>query len=151
MIELDEQRCLRILDETDTAHLACIADGEPYVTAMSFVMVDGVCYFRTARGRRVDALRSDPRVCVEVSRRTDGDGWESVLFTGTAGFVPEDDTATRAPVVAAFLHKYRAPALAAAITSVLPSERPLIAVVPERITGRASGGGFAANTLPGRL
>jgi len=151
MIELDEQRCRVILDEAETAHLACIAEGEPYVTAMSFVMVDGVCYFRTARGRRVDALHSDPRVCVEVSRHTDGDGWESVVFWGRATFVAEDDTETRAPVVAAFLRKYRAPALAAAITSVLPTERPLIAVAPERITGRASGGGFSANMLPGRL
>lgn len=151
MIELDEQRCLAILEETDTAHLACIADGEPYVTAMSFVMVEGVCYFRTARGRRVTALRSDPRVCVEVSRSTAGDRWESAMFFGEARFMPDEDTHVRAPVVAAFLHKYRAPALAAAITAVLPTEHPMFAVVPERLSGRASGGGFEANTLPGRL
>jgi len=151
MIELDEQRSQAILDETDTAHVACIAEGEPYVTAMSFVMVSGLCYFRTARGRRVTALQEDPRVCVEVSRPTVGDGWESVLFFGEARFIPEEDTQTRAPVVAAFLRKYREPAFAAAITTVLPTEHPMFAVVPERLSGRASGGGFAANTQPGRL
>jgi len=151
MIELDEERCRLILQGTDTAHLACLADGEPYVTAMSFVMVAGECCFRTARGRRVTALRSDPRVCVEVSRPSVGDGWESVVFSGVARFIPEDDTEARAEVVAAFLRKYRAPALAATITSVLPTEHPMFAVLPERMTGRASGGGFEANTLPGRI
>jgi nitroimidazol reductase NimA-like FMN-containing flavoprotein (pyridoxamine 5'-phosphate oxidase superfamily) len=149
MIELDERRCVAVLEETDTAHLACIADGEPYVTPMSFVMIDGVCYLRTAPGRRVTALRAEPRVCVEVSRPTAGDGWESVIFWGEAQLV--DDAETKADVIAALIRKYRAPALAASITTVLPAEHPVIAVTPERLTGRASGGGFEANTNPGRL
>ena len=149
MIDIDEARGQAILEQTPTAHVACIADGEPYVTPMSFVMVDDVFYMRTGNGRRVSALRADPRVCVEVSRPTVGEGWESVVFWGEARFI--DDIETRATVVAAFLHKYHGPTFRASITRVLPEELPMIAISPERLSGRASGGGFETNTWPGRL
>jgi nitroimidazol reductase NimA-like FMN-containing flavoprotein (pyridoxamine 5'-phosphate oxidase superfamily) len=149
MIELDEGHCRLILEEAPTAHLACVADGEPYVTPLSFVMIDGTCYLRTSEGRRLSALRQDPRVCVEVSRPTLGEGWESVVFWGEARLV--DDLDTRAAVVAALIHKYREPVFSASITTVLPQEHPVIAIVPQRLSGRAAGGGFETNTRPGRL
>jgi hypothetical protein len=150
MIELTPEECRDLLEDGRVAHIAQVDRGEPYVTPMSYVMLRGDLCFRSGPGRRLDALRRDPRVCVEVSRpRADG-GWESVVFRGTARLV--DDTALEAEAIAALLAKYHSEtALGFSAPAVFPEERPVLAITPEQVTGRASGGGLSAATRPGRL
>lgn len=150
MIDLTPEESARILDEGRVAHIAVLAAGEPYVTPMSYVIVDGHMYFRTGPGRRVDALRASPRVCVEVTILREDDAWESALFWGEARFV--DDAARRADVVAALLRKYHtASALGSSSPSFLREEHPIIAITPESTTGRASGRDLGPKMRPGRL
>lgn len=150
MIDLTPEECERILDEGYIAHIGVVSDGEPYVTPMSYVMLDGDLLFRTGTGRRADALRRSPLCCVEVTILREGDAWESALFWGDARFIEEPDT--RAEVVAALLHKYHSESpLGSSNPSILPEEHPIIAITPERLTGRASGRGLSAESRPGRL
>lgn len=150
MIDLTVEECRRILAEGRIAHIACTSEGEPYVTPMSYVIIEGDLYFRTGPGRRVNALREQPHVCVEVTILRGGDAWESALFWGRARFV--EDSTTRSEVVAALLRKYHTEsALGASTPSVLPKEHPIVAITPQRLTGRASGGGLTPKTRPGRL
>ncbi|MDX1691253.1 MAG: pyridoxamine 5'-phosphate oxidase family protein, partial [Acidimicrobiia bacterium] len=86
MDELSIEQSERILAEQRVAHLGLVDDGEPYVTPLSYVVLDGDVYYRTGPGRRHDALASDPRVCVEVTRNDDA-GWVSVIFWGEARVV----------------------------------------------------------------
>jgi nitroimidazol reductase NimA-like FMN-containing flavoprotein (pyridoxamine 5'-phosphate oxidase superfamily) len=117
---------------------------------MSFVMLGGDFVFRTGTGRRLTGLRSDPRVCVEVSRPREDTGWESVLLWGRARLV--DDPRLEAEAVAALLAKYHSEsALGFSAPAIYPEERPVMAISPERVTGRASGAGLSAATRPGRL
>lgn len=150
MIHLTPAECTRILTDGRIAHIACESNNEPYVTPMSFVRIGEEFYFRTGEGRRVDALRAKPRVCIEVTILRESDDWESVIFWGNARFV--DDPRERSDVVAALLHKYHAEsALSTSTPAPLSGLLPIVAVTPEDITGRASGGGFTAKTRPGRL
>lgn len=150
MIELGPEECAQLLEEGRVAHIGCLSDGEVYVTPMSYVMIDGTMYFRTVPGRRTRALRENPHVCVEVSRGTGDDGWESVLFWGDAEFVA--DESREAEVVAALLRKYHAEsALGTGQPRILPKETPVISIAPDRMEGRASGGGLSTPTRPGRL
>jgi nitroimidazol reductase NimA-like FMN-containing flavoprotein (pyridoxamine 5'-phosphate oxidase superfamily) len=150
MKELPPEVCRHIIGEERIAHLAQIDDGEPYITPLSYVLHEGDLVFRTAPGRRVEALRRDPNVCVEVSRETPGSGWESVIFWGTARFV--DDPSVEATVVSALLAKYHTEsALGFSSPSIFPEDRLVVAVTPERMTGRASGGDLSTETRPGRL
>ncbi len=150
VIELSAADCERILGEGRVAHIAHASDGQPYVTPMSYVMVEGDLYFRTGIGRRVDAIRANPRSCIEVTILRDGEAWESVVFWGDARFI--DDPDERSRVVAALLSKYHSEtALGSPSPSMLPVEYPIVAITPESITGRASGGGLTTKTRPGRL
>ena len=150
MMELTPDNCWDIIHDERVAHLAQIDDGEPYVTPLSYVIHDGDFLFRTAAGRRVDALRHNPRVCVEISRGKPDGGWESVVFWGDARFV--DDPSTEANIVGALLAKYHSESvLGFSSPSIFPEERYLIAITPERLSGRASGGGLSTETRPGRL
>jgi nitroimidazol reductase NimA-like FMN-containing flavoprotein (pyridoxamine 5'-phosphate oxidase superfamily) len=150
VIELTADDCQRILTDGRIAHIACTSQGEPYVTPMSFVMIEGDFYFRTGPGRRVDGLRSAPRACIEVTILREGDAWESVVFWGTSRFI--DDPTERSRVVEALLHKYHTDTVLGASTpSIVPTDLPIVAVTPESVTGRASGGGLTSKTRPGRL
>ena len=150
MIELTTAQCEEILEAAQVAHVGVVDAGEPYVTPMSFVMVDGDLATRTGPGRRIDAMRTAPRVCVEVSRTRDDGGWESVVFWGAARFV--EDPNIQADVVARLLAKYHSEsAFSLSSNSVGPSQRHVIVVTPDKITGRASGSGFSATLKPGRL
>jgi hypothetical protein len=149
MTPLNVVECAQVLEQARVAHLACIAAGEPYVTPMSFVMIGGVLYFRTALGRRVDALRQDPRVSVSAAKIGEDDSWRSVLIRGTARFV--DDRRIEEDVVAALIHKYGNSPLSFSKPTILPKERPVVAVDPVETTGRASGDPLSPGIHPGRV
>lgn len=150
MIDLTIEESRQILQQGHVAHIGVIYEGEPYVTPMSYVMIDGDLHFRTGPGKRADALRGEPRCCVEVTILKEGTAWESVLFWGDARFI--EDPNRRSDVVAALLRKYHTDRpIASSSGSFLPEEHPIIAITPERITGRASGRDFSPKTRPGRL
>lgn len=150
MIDLSPEEAQQVLEDGYFAHVACAVNDEPYVTPMSYAMIDGVFYFRTGEGRRTDVLRRNPSVCIEVTRLKEGNAWESAIFWGEAVFI--DDLDTRASVVQALLQKYHDETpFASSSPSPLEEVLPIVSVAPERLTGRASGGGFGAKTRPGRL
>lgn len=150
MIDLTPEECARVLEEGYVAHIGVVSDGVPYVTPMSYVILGGEVCFRTGPGRRVEALRTDPRCCVEVTILRESDTWESVLFWGSARFI--DEPGERSEVVAAILHKYHTESpLGSSSPPFLPKEHPIIAIRPEDLTGRASGRELGQQTRPGRL
>lgn len=149
MRDLTVDECRAVLQQGRIAHIACLWNGEPYVTPMSYVVIDGTVYFRTRPGRRVEALKADPRACVEVSILHNQSDWDSVVFWGDVEFVTDPDR--EADVIAALLHKYEEPVLGISRPRILYREYPVMAITPQRITGRASGGRLGERTLPGRL
>ncbi|MDP2624191.1 MAG: pyridoxamine 5'-phosphate oxidase family protein [Actinomycetota bacterium] len=149
MTTLNAAECAQVLEQARVAHVACIADGEPYVTPMSFVMIGGVLYFRTALGRRVDALRQDPRVSVSAAKIGEDDSWRSVLIQGTARFV--DDGRIEEDVIAALIHKYGNSPLSVSKPAILPEESPVVAVDAAEMTGRSSGDPLSPGIHPGRV
>ena len=149
MIDLDEQQSLAVLERGKVAHLGCISEGEVYVTPLSYVVLDGVIYSRTMPGRRTRALKENPQLCLEVSVVLDP-GWESVVLWGTAEFV--EDAAVRERVVEALLAKYHSnESLTAPPRARGPISPVVLAIRPDRMEGRAAGGGLTPSTRPGRL
>jgi uncharacterized protein len=70
--EIEDRAGLRaILEEADACRLAFAAGGQPYIVTMNFGYVwEGafpLLYFHCAKaGRKLDMMRSDPRVCFEL-------------------------------------------------------------------------------------
>lgn len=151
MNELTWDRCRDILVDSRVAHLAVISDGDPYVSPISYVVVGDAICIRTGDGKRVDALRLHPRVCVEVSEYDEVNGdWESVIIWGTAEFVENDRHAQE--IIFAFIEKYR-DVLGSPLNpgSVLPEAEVIIRIPIEDSTGRDSGNYFSVRRRPGRL
>jgi nitroimidazol reductase NimA-like FMN-containing flavoprotein (pyridoxamine 5'-phosphate oxidase superfamily) len=142
----------RLLANEPVAHVAVVADGDPYVTPVSFVWDDDALWFRTMPGRRLDAMASHPRVSCEVSRfHVETGYWESVVIDGAAETVT--DAAIEADMMAAIRAKYRRITRMALDLppDILPNVGVVIKVVPDHVSGRGSGRGIDGPSLPGAL
>lgn len=151
MNELTPERCQAILTESMVAHMAVISDDEPYVSPISYVVVGDALCLRTGAGRRVDAIRESPRVCVEAAEFDSSTGyWESVIVWGDAEFVEDDSEAEE--IVMALLQKYRN-AFDSPLNpgSPFPEAGIVLRIPIDEMSGRGSGSFFSARTRPGRL
>jgi len=111
-------------------------------------MGDGIV-FRTVARRRIEAIKANPRVCVEVTCN-DESGRESVILWGEARFL--DETSVRADVIAALLSKYQSESvLGLSPPAGYLQEKLVVAIRPDEITGKSSGSGLHTETRPGRI
>lgn len=153
METLTEVEAMKILSEAKVAHLGVISEGDPYVTPMSFVVYGELIIFRTQPGRKLRAIRENPRVCIEASRFDEESGdWASVMVVGTAR--ESDDRQVGEVAVQKLFEKY-SQALGSPLNrgglQPVPGLPHVIEVVIEEVSGVSSGGGFSPRTRPGRL
>ncbi len=124
----DPAAVLDVLARGEVLHLAMIAAGAPYVVPLSFAAVPGpegapleglrLLLHGAREGKKIDALRADPRVCFAVSvdvavrpsaRACDFSvGYRSVIGDGRARFV--EDLAEKARMLSVVSARYGAPA-----------------------------------------
>jgi hypothetical protein len=154
MEPLAREQAFDLLGREPVAHLGVILDGEPWVYPMSFVVDGDRILFRTLAGAKLDAIRANPRVCVEVSSFDAETGnWESAIVRGTARFVDSDQD--RQSVIAQLFDKYAtvmgSPMSAGGGLMPLGGQPYVIEVPIEEISGMSSDGGFRIRTKPGRL
>jgi nitroimidazol reductase NimA-like FMN-containing flavoprotein (pyridoxamine 5'-phosphate oxidase superfamily) len=149
MQELTETEARDLLERAEVAHLGVIADGEPYVTAVSFVISRNLFLFRTGPGRRLRAIESGSPVCVEVSEYDSETGdWASVVAVGPGSVIA--DAALESGTVDALYAKYRK-VIESSLTLGTAVGSVAVAVMLGRISGRSSGKAWAPRTRPGRL
>jgi uncharacterized protein len=82
--ELTLAECHEILFRTTFARLACARDDQPYVVPISFVFdAEYNCLFGFSTvGRKVDWMRANPLVCVEVDDVADRFNWTTIVLFG---------------------------------------------------------------------
>ena len=153
MEQMPDNEAIGFLSRSKVAHIGVISDGVPYVTPMSFVVDGDRILFRTKPGKRLEAIESNPVVCIEASQFDEETGdWTSVVVTGRAEERSDDETTARA--VELLLEKYEAvlgSPLGHGGLQPMASFPHVIEVPIEEITGMTSGQGFSFRTRPGRL
>ena len=112
----DHEEMESLLREALVGCLATVGpDGSPYITPLHFVFYEGKIYFHSAlKGRKVDHIRANPRVCFEVhelikivqgQRACDlSTRYRSVLAFGRARSLPDGDE--KITVLTALAEKY---------------------------------------------
>lgn len=81
--ELHPDEIEAVLHRHHVGRLACLVDGRPYVVPITYAYADGVVYAHTMPGRKLAAMRADPRVAFEVDERWGDLTWRSVVAEGT--------------------------------------------------------------------
>jgi nitroimidazol reductase NimA-like FMN-containing flavoprotein (pyridoxamine 5'-phosphate oxidase superfamily) len=80
--EMTENECLNILTRTKLGRLACAHEHQPYVVPIYFVYEDPYLYGFTTLGQKVEWMRSNPLVCVELDEIVNRTQWMSVVIFG---------------------------------------------------------------------
>lgn len=82
--ELTPGECADVLRGTHLGRLACARDGQPYVVPIHFSYDDErhCVYGFSSVGQKVDWMRNNPLVCLEVEDISDKDHWQTVLVFG---------------------------------------------------------------------
>ena len=80
--QLSQDQSHELLRRKRTARLGCIVDGGPYVVPVNYIF-DGECaYLHSLPGYKIQAMRTDPRVCLQVDEIGDELNWKSVQVFG---------------------------------------------------------------------
>jgi len=100
----DKAELERIMDQAPVLRLGLVADGGPYIVPLNFAREGDVIWLHSgATGRKLDCIRANPEVCVEIDRfislKTGPDAcntwsscYESVIGYGTAEIVEDDES-----------------------------------------------------------
>ena len=78
------------------ARLGCVADGYPYVVPVNYVFDGESAFSHSLPGRKIEAMRASPRVCLQVDEVRDQFHWQSVLAFGTFEELTNPDERSRA-------------------------------------------------------
>lgn len=83
--DLDKKVCMDLLKNNYIGRLAYIAKGEPFIIPITFYYhdEDNTCIISySAEGHKIDSMRANHRVSLEVDEITSVNRWQSVLVRG---------------------------------------------------------------------
>lgn len=80
--ELSHEEAHAMLRRGKIARLGCVADGYPYVVPVNYFFDGADAYSHSLSGRKITALRADPRACLQLDEVEDEYRWRCVLATG---------------------------------------------------------------------
>jgi nitroimidazol reductase NimA-like FMN-containing flavoprotein (pyridoxamine 5'-phosphate oxidase superfamily) len=81
--DITPEMCIELLKRSKVGRLACVKDLQPYVVPISFVYKANHIYGFTTLGQKVDWMRANPRVCLEVDEIISRQNWQSAVVLGT--------------------------------------------------------------------
>ena len=87
--ELTEQECANILAANNMGHLACASDNRPYVVPVTFAFADNYIYSFSLTGQKIEWMRANSHVCLQVDDFGQDRGWKSVVVYGVFEELPD--------------------------------------------------------------
>ena len=71
-----------MLERQVFGRLGCHAQGETYIVPINYVYRDNAIYGHSGEGKKINMLRSNPKVCFQVDEIVDTFKWNSVILWG---------------------------------------------------------------------
>lgn len=86
---LTEKECNDVLARVSFARLGCSRNDQPYVVPVGIAYEPGYIYIFSTRGKKIDWMRENPKVCVQVDEIKGQSDWVSVIANGEYQELPE--------------------------------------------------------------
>jgi uncharacterized protein len=83
IVAIPPQECNDLLSRVSIARLACSVGDQPYVVPVGFAYEPGFLYVFSTLGKKIEWMRQNPKVCVQVDEIGSPSNWLSVVVTGT--------------------------------------------------------------------
>jgi len=136
---LNRVQARNLLESSTVGRLGCIVEGDPYVVPISYIVQGDSIYSHSLCGTKINALRANPRACLQVDKVENALRWTSVLAFGD--FEELTDQEERHRVINKLL--YRFPFLTPVESTIAVDAAPAGVVVfrikIDKITGVAEG------------
>jgi uncharacterized protein len=87
--DLTRQASLELLARTHLGRLACTQGTQPYVVPVHFAYEDSALYSFATLGQKIEWMRANPLVCVEVDEIVGQQQWVSVIVFGRYEELPD--------------------------------------------------------------
>jgi nitroimidazol reductase NimA-like FMN-containing flavoprotein (pyridoxamine 5'-phosphate oxidase superfamily) len=87
--EMTENECRTALERVNFGRLACARDNQPYVLPIYFSYDEKHLYGFSTLGQKIEWMRSNPLVCLEIDERTSHHQWMSVVVSGHYEELPD--------------------------------------------------------------
>jgi nitroimidazol reductase NimA-like FMN-containing flavoprotein (pyridoxamine 5'-phosphate oxidase superfamily) len=87
---------LTVLRDGALGRLGCISENSPYVVPVNYYFDGKYIYVHTLPGKKLNALRSNPRACLQVDEIEDAYHWKSVIAFGDFEEVKGDEAKEKA-------------------------------------------------------
>jgi len=135
---LTETEATKLFSRQRIARLGCITEDGPYIVPISYYFADGSAYSHSLPGVKIDALRHDPRACLQVDEIESDIRWKSAMAFGTYEEIRSNE---RADVINKLLERFPmlTPVESALASDAGPAPVIVFRIRIERVTGLAEG------------
>jgi uncharacterized protein len=86
--KMRSRECRELVTRLGFGRLACVSNNRPYIVPIYFSYDADCLYCFSTLGRKIEWMRENPLVCVEVDEIVAHDNWVSVLLSDTTWSFP---------------------------------------------------------------
>ena len=79
---LSDAEAHQVIKIGKVGRLGCVDKGEPYVVPINYLIEDNAIYSHSLPGKKIDAMRDHPRICLQVDHIDDDFHWRSAIAFG---------------------------------------------------------------------
>lgn len=87
--ELNRQESLDLLSHSRLGRLACAHEAQPYIVPLYFAYDNDYLYSFSTFGQKIEWMRANPSVCVEIDEVVSPQQWVSVILFGQFEEMPD--------------------------------------------------------------
>jgi uncharacterized protein len=80
--EVPDTECRELLAKASIGRLGCSLADQPYVVPICIAYEPGYIYFFSTLGKKIEWMRTNPKVCVQIDDINGRSAWVSVLANG---------------------------------------------------------------------
>jgi nitroimidazol reductase NimA-like FMN-containing flavoprotein (pyridoxamine 5'-phosphate oxidase superfamily) len=139
--ELNQEQCAEVFRRNHLGRLACSRYDQPYVVPIHFAFDEPhrCVYAFSTIGQKIEWMRENPKVCLEIEEVSDKNHWTTVIAMGRYEEILQSEEEADARRRAELLFQQRQEWWLPAAGKLGTRERPAIVVYRiqfERVTGR---------------
>jgi uncharacterized protein len=87
--DMTSDMCIDLLKRTHLGRLGCAQGLQPYVVPISFAYQEKFIYSFATVGQKIEWMRANPLVCVEVDEIVSRQEWQTVVILGRYEELPD--------------------------------------------------------------
>jgi nitroimidazol reductase NimA-like FMN-containing flavoprotein (pyridoxamine 5'-phosphate oxidase superfamily) len=88
--KMTENECREFLARSSFGRLACTRENQPYIVPIYFVYEPNHLYGFSTFGQKIEWMRSNPRVCLEIGEVPNHFRWTSLIVSGRYEELPDE-------------------------------------------------------------